>query len=552
MRRIFKMVVPLMGVGGMLKYIILGILSGGCSFFFIKSVTKAVGLMMSGTFEAQRATYAAVFAGIIVLFVIVRKTLAIAIIRLSQTLFWNLRKEVLALILKADYRQVADRRVEVHAAIVSDVNVLTNASMSIIEFSTAMVLATASLIYLASISVILFLITLAVALSGAFIYHYNSRKNNQYFENGRKLENSFLESLNQVLDGFKEIYMEPARGQYIYNEKVSRVSKDAWHNNTQAFTGFLNNQITGQVLFYTLVSSIVTLFCFLLHIPTAQTVSFIFTLLYLLSATETIMVLLPGLMRARIAGNHLMDLRQELTSTDLNSRMPEKYMSREQFEQITIADLRYRYKAAESGFSIGPVNLEFRKGETIFIYGGNGSGKTTFVHAVLGLILPDTGTIRLNDDLVGHSNYPEYRTLFAVVFSDFYLFSELCLPDNFNEQKWMYYLQLFELEGKVTLENGRLSTTALSMGQRKRLALIAALLEEKPILVIDEWAADQDPYFRRKFYTEIIPLLKGEGISIIAITHDDRYYHCADKLYKMDYGHLLEEFSPVHETRIES
>ncbi|WP_160715181.1 cyclic peptide export ABC transporter [Chitinophaga solisilvae] len=552
MRRIFKMVVPLMGVGGMLKYIILGILSGGCSFFFIKSVTKAVGLMMSGTFEAQRATYAAVFAGIIVLFVIVRKTLAIAIIRLSQTLFWNLRKEVLALILKADYRQVADRRVEVHAAIVSDVNVLTNASMSIIEFSTAMVLATASLIYLASISVILFLITLAVALSGAFIYHYNSRKNNQYFENGRKLENSFLESLNQVLDGFKEIYMEPARGQYIYNEKVSRVSKDAWHNNTQAFTGFLNNQITGQVLFYTLVSSIVTLFCFLLHIPTAQTVSFIFTLLYLLSATETIMVLLPGLMRARIAGNHLMDLRQELTSTDLNSRMPEKYMSREQFEQITIADLRYRYKAAESGFSIGPVNLEFRKGETIFIYGGNGSGKTTFVHAVLGLILPDTGTIRLNDDLVGHSNYPEYRTLFAVVFSDFYLFSELCLPGNFNEQKWMYYLQLFELEGKVTLENGRLSTTALSMGQRKRLALIAALLEEKPILVIDEWAADQDPYFRRKFYTEIIPLLKGEGISIIAITHDDRYYHCADKLYKMDYGHLLEEFSPVHETRIES
>ncbi|RAJ72780.1 putative ATP-binding cassette transporter [Chitinophaga dinghuensis] len=552
MRRIFKMVVPLMGRGGMLKYIILGILSGGCSFFFIKSVTKAVGLMMSGTFESQRTMYIAVFAGIIALFVLVRKTLSTAIIKLSQTLFWNLRKEVLMLVLKANYRQVSDRRLEVHAAIVSDVNVLTNASMSIIEFTTAMVLAAASLIYLASISVVLFLITLVVALGGAFIYHYNSRKNNQYFENGRKLENNFLESLNQILDGFKEIYMEPARGQFIFNEKVSRVSKDAYNNNTHAFTGFLNNQITGQVLFYTLISTIVTFFCVALRIPTAQTVSYIFTLLYLLNAIETIMVLLPGLMRARIAANHLMDLRQELANTKLDSRMPEKYITLEMFEQITVTDLQYQYKSTENGFTIGPVNLEFRKGETIFIYGGNGSGKTTFVHTVLGLIPPDAGTIRLNGELVDHSNYPEYRTLFAVVFSDFYLFSELSLPSNFNDRKWLYYLHLFELEGKVTLENGRLSTTALSMGQRKRLALIAALLEEKPILVIDEWAADQDPYFRRKFYTEIIPLLKREGISIIAITHDDRYYHCADKLYKMDYGHLLEEFSPVHETRIES
>jgi putative ATP-binding cassette transporter len=107
--------------------------------------------------------------------------------------------------------------------------------------------------------------------------------------------------------------------------------------------------------------------------------------------------------------------------------------------------------------------------------------------------------------------------------------------------KWKEYVHLFELEGKVGLEGNRLSTTDLSAGQRKRLALIIALMENKPILVLDEWAQDQDPYFRKKFYTEIIPLLKQAGYSILAVTHDDKYYGCADRLYKMDEGRLVAE-----------
>jgi putative ATP-binding cassette transporter len=131
--------------------------------------------------------------------------------------------------------------------------------------------------------------------------------------------------------------------------------------------------------------------------------------------------------------------------------------------------------------------------------------------------------------------------MFAVVFSNFFLFDELACADNCDMEKFKRYLQVFELEGKVELQDGRFSTTDLSTGQRKRLALIAALLEEKPVLVLDEWAADQDPHFREKFYMDIIPLLKKEGITLIAITHDDKYYHCADKLFRMDYGKLRME-----------
>jgi putative ATP-binding cassette transporter len=242
-----------------------------------------------------------------------------------------------------------------------------------------------------------------------------------------------------------------------------------------------------------------------------------------------------------------MDLTAELEGANFNNPIPQKYISKNEFARVEVKDLEFYYEENENSFGIGPVNFSINKSEVAFIYGGNGSGKTTFVHAILGLLVPSAGEIRLNGVPVDHANYPDYRTAFSVVFSDFYLFNELLGTDHFNLEKWNYYLQLFELEGKVKLEGTSFSTTELSTGQRKRLALIAALLEEKPVLIIDEWAADQDPYFRRKFYTEIIPALKNEGITIIAITHDDKYYHCADKLYKMDSGKLIEENVNMHE-----
>jgi putative ATP-binding cassette transporter len=214
--------------------------------------------------------------------------------------------------------------------------------------------------------------------------------------------------------------------------------------------------------------------------------------------------------------------------------------------------LEFYYGDHDKTFGIGPINFDVRKGEVVFIYGGNGSGKTTLIYSILGLCFPSGGMIRLNDTSINETNYADYRTAFSVVFNDFYLFNELIGVDDFDIDKWEYYIRLFELENKVTLEGRCFSTTDLSTGQRKRLALIAALMEEKPILVIDEWAADQDPYFRKKFYTQIIPLLKQDNFTIIAITHDDKYYYCADRLYKMDYGKLHPQSMDVHERPVKA
>lgn len=541
MHQLLKMVSALVGKGKLFKYILLGILSGLCSFLFINVLTRVVDVLITGNLKTISKEYLIIFSFIILFFIWTRRTLSLSIIKLSQQLFWKLRKQIIELVLKANYYQLTDKKNQIHSSIVSDINILTQASTTTIDFFTASIMAVACLIYLASISLILFLITLGIAVLGIIVYTISSKKNNQNFEKARSLENSFLEQVNTILNGFKEIFIEPKKGKYIYEQKINTIANNSCNNNINAFSGFLNNQIIGQVMFYILITSILLIFSITLHIKTSDVVSFVFTLLYLLNAIEIVLVFLPGLMRAKVASGRLMRLKNELEQAGANNAIAEKHLSKHELNQITVKNLSFHYDKENQPFSIGPINVNIEKGEIIFIYGGNGSGKTTFIYSLLGLHMPSSGEIWLNETLITKENYSNYRGVFSVVFSDFYLFDELLGIENINAQKCNDYLQLFEIEKKVKLEDNRFSTTDLSTGQRKRLALIAMLLEEKPILVLDEWAADQDPHFRKKFYTQIIPILKQEGFTIIAITHDDKYYYCADKLYKMDYGKLIAE-----------
>jgi len=571
MKRLLKIVVPLIGKPGMIKYFFLGILSGLSGFLFIRAVNSVIQLVGAGGYTLISREFIIMFAAIILLFVWTRKTLSLTVIRLSQTLFWTLRKQVLALVLNANYKQLSEKRSQIYAAIVTDVGTLTQASLSIIDFFTSVIMAVTVLIYLANMSLVLFGLTAVITAIGVLVYHYGSKKNNKSFESARNLEEGFVKHFNSILTGFKEIHMEPKKGKHIYESKIMNIAGESYRNNASAFSGFLNNQITGQVLFYVLIAAILLVFSITLHISPADTISFVFTLMFLLSSIETVMVLLPQLMRAGISANKLMDLKGELEKAELSNPMPEKYMSKEEFANISIRGVEFNYgkkekekenkdaaakiptttaetPEEEEAFKVGPVDLDINRGDSIFIYGGNGSGKTTFVQTLIGLYVPTGGEIRLNGMLITEANYPVYKTIFSVVFSDFYLFEEMVGIDNFDVEKCTRYLEMFELDEKVGIENKSFTTTNLSTGQRKRLALIAALMEAKPVLVLDEWAADQDPYFRKKFYTEIIPMLKDEGITIIAITHDDKYYHYADKLYKMDYGKLIEENVNIHKT----
>ncbi|MEO1627993.1 MAG: cyclic peptide export ABC transporter, partial [Bacteroidota bacterium] len=464
-------------------------------------------------------------------------------IELSQRLYWRLRMEILQLLLRADYQQLYRKENKIHSALLYDIGALVQASLSIIEFMTSSVIVLACLIYMASLSVSLFAITLLTASSGILVYNIRARHHNRQFEITRDLEDGFMKKFNDLLYGFKEVYMDRRKGTEIMDRHIRGIAKRAYDNNTKAYIGFLNNQITGTVLFYLLIASIMLFFSIWLEIEAATTVSFLFILLYLLSSIETIMVLLPGFARAKISLDRLTGLKSELEGADQVVQEVSHRMSIDEFENIVMRDIVFAYdgKEGEQSFRIGPIGLEVTKGETLFIYGGNGSGKTTLVYALLGLLKAHSGSIHFNGRRLDAQSFADYKALFSVVFSDFYLFDEIYGKPNFDRSAAQDYLQLFEIDDKVQIVERGFSSIDLSTGQKKRLALISALLEERPLLVLDEWAADQDPHFRKKFYEQIIPQINEKGVSIVAITHDDAYYHCADRLYKMEYGQLKDE-----------
>ncbi|MEV0251610.1 ATP-binding cassette domain-containing protein [Nocardia sp. NPDC050712] len=200
----------------------------------------------------------------------------------------------------------------------------------------------------------------------------------------------------------------------------------------------------------------------------------------------------------------------------------------------------------DEGFHLGPLDLVFEPGQISFVVGGNGSGKSTLAKIVTGLYVPRSGRLSLNGEQIDHENIEWFRQNSSAVFTDFHLFEDYLgfdRPDLDGEVR--RYLDELQISHKVTVENGRLSTLDLSQGQRKRLALLTALLEDRAIYVFDEWAADQDPKFRDVFYREILLDLKQRGKTVIVITHDDRYFDCADQLVKLDFGRVAERTAAI-------
>jgi putative ATP-binding cassette transporter len=211
------------------------------------------------------------------------------------------------------------------------------------------------------------------------------------------------------------------------------------------------------------------------------------------------------------------------------------------FERLELVDVTHSYhnEKDDNHFMLGPISLTFDAGELVFVVGGNGSGKSTLAKVITGLYTPESGIIRVDGEAVTDNSRDDYRQLFSTVFSDFFVFETLLgLEHPQLDARAKDYLTTLHLERKVKVRDGVFSTTALSQGQRKRLALLTACLEDRPFYLFDEWASDQDPQFKEFFYTRILPDLKAAGKTVLVITHDDKYFHLADRVIKLDYGHI--------------
>jgi putative pyoverdin transport system ATP-binding/permease protein len=213
-------------------------------------------------------------------------------------------------------------------------------------------------------------------------------------------------------------------------------------------------------------------------------------------------------------------------------------------ELIRLSGVAYTYHRGtnDRGFTLGPLDLAIHEGEITFIVGGNGSGKTTLLKLLCGLYVPESGSLYWQGQEVTDENREIYRQFFSVVFSDFYLFDTLFGLESFNQdRRAREFLTQLQLDRKVGIEGGRLSSVDLSQGQRKRLALLVAYLEDRPVYIFDEWAADQDPVFKRVFYNELLPEMKATGKTLLVITHDDRWFDLADRIVKLRDGGIADD-----------
>jgi putative ATP-binding cassette transporter len=269
---------------------------------------------------------------------------------------------------------------------------------------------------------------------------------------------------------------------------------------------------------------------------------------YMVGPLEALLLNIPRANLAQVSADHI----EEITHSMFSSESQTDKIDLPPLQSIILQRVLHRYyhEQKDEMFTLGPIDLQFFPGEITFLIGGNGSGKTTLAKLLVGLYSPEEGSISLNGKVIDDTNRDYYRQFFTTIFSDFHLFERLLETDHGNDldQRGNQLLAKLHLQNKVKVQDGAFTTLTLSQGQRKRLALVSAYLENRPFLVFDEWAADQDPAFKEIFYYELLPELRAMGKAILVISHDDRYFHLADRVLRMENGRLIFDHQEAADT----
>jgi putative ATP-binding cassette transporter len=463
--------------------------------------------------------------------------------RLVAQLRKSLARKILAAPIDALERYRTHRLMPV---LTQDVDMISDVAFVLASTVIAMAIALGCLAYLAMLSPPLFaMLALALCL-GVGLQALAQSRGVSGFWKARDHEEVLHKAYRAISDGAKELRMHRTRRGRIFDGQIGGTVDAIRDINGRAINTYVLASAFGSALFFLLIALILGWAALRTMEPVVLS-GFVLVLLFLKGPMDQIAGALPNLGRARVALQRIADLSARFASPEPHLRLDSPPGDIVLEQGLELRGVRYAFDAPEGGkaFEIGPIDLKLDRGELVFVVGDNGSGKTTLIKLLLGLYAPQQGEILHDGRPVTAQTRDDYRQLFTTVFSDFYLFEDLvaggahgqaaALPDTA-----LPYLQRLEIAHKVSVRDGSFSTIDLSTGQRKRLALVHAYLEGRPVLVFDEWAADQDPSFRHLFYTELLPELRAKGHLLVVISHDDRYFHLADRVVRMQAGRIAE------------
>jgi len=363
-------------------------------------------------------------------------------------------------------------------------------------------------------------------------------KTMHFIRRSRETTDIVFNNLRGLIEGIKELKLHRGRRNEFYTKLIEPHTKAMEEDNATGEIIWAAAGSWGHILFFIFVGLVLFAAPRLKPVDSLVLTGYTLTIMYLMGPLDFVLNFLPSLTRANVAIKKIDTLTNSLDEQLVIEAGTDSEVN-PSWQSIDLVGIEhaYRRESEEAEFTLGPIHLSLRPGEILFITGGNGSGKTTLAKLLVGLYIPQRGEIRLDGKPITDERRDNYRQLFSVVFSDFYLFENLLGLSDFNiDTKAQDYLVKLQLDRCVQIKDKRLSTLELSQGQRKRLALLTAYLEDRPIYVFDEWAADQDPQFKEIFYFELLARLKAAGKTAIVISHDDRFYHVADRVVKLNYG----------------
>lgn len=422
-----------------------------------------------------------------------------------------------------------------------DMNRLTGASLAIPMILVSIVTALGMLVYLAILNIEIFVFTILAIIVGVTLFKYPVNKTKKYYIKSRTLKDNMQEGFKGLVFGAYELKLDKHKATNFLKQEISRPTFESvglekkgdvvLHvagNSSEIFCFFA----IGMIVFIQPQSS---------DIAQQSLYGVVMALLYI---TGPIVSILGQLQQLKLGEVSLQKVNEVFSLGDI--AMSGSEIINKNWSRLTLSNVCYTYKNDNDEFSIRDVNLTLEKGKTYFIIGGNGSGKSTLCKLLSFHYIANRGVFLFDEQRITQENLQSARDNLYVIYSDYHLFTRIYKPLNDDDLELIQkYLRIFKLENKTQLINNEFSTINLSDGQCRRLALIVGLVENKAIYVLDEWAADQDPEFKDLFYKYVLPELKAQGKTVIAITHDDRYFSCCDQVIKMEHGTIVDKLEPT-------
>lgn len=524
--------------------IILSVVTGAISGVGSATLIAVINAVVSGT--STRLPLGWVFLSLCFVIPAAGYCSEVLLVRLTAGAAHDLRIQLSQRILSAPYSLLEE--IGAHrllAIITEDTRTLTEV-VSILPLAiTQLAILTGCLVYLGWLSWLLLLLMLGYMLVGTITYRVPLQRAMRYFKLMREEWDHTFKAIRGITEGAKELKLNRDRREAFVSRQLEPPIAGIRRNEVVGNGLAAISRKGGQILFFVFIGIVLFVTPRFIHLDHQTLTGYVLTVLFMIAPFSIILGTLPSFGRAHIAAEKIRSLGLSLSNQPSEALGPGHTSalpaSGTKWHRLDLVDVMhvYRHEGAADEFCLGPLNLTFYPGQLIFLIGGNGSGKTTLAKLLMGLYEPNKGEICLDDKTITRDNRDEYRQYFSVVFYDFYLFEQLLGVSNHDlDAKSKNYLIQLQLDHKVTVVGGELSTLELSQGQRKRLALLTAYLEDRPIYIFDEWASDQDPLFKDVFYHQILPELKSRGKTVIVVTHDDRYYHLADRLIKVDRGQV--------------